>query len=198
MIDVLRARGIRHERVLDAMARVPRPLFVPEARRHEALGDHPVPIGYGQTISQPYIVAYMTELVDPQPADRVLEIGTGSGYQTAILAGLVAEVYTIDVIPELSERAQAVLTQYGATNVHARIGDGYAGWPDAAPFDGIIVTAAPPEIPAALADQLAVGGTMVVPVGPPGGVQTMTVVRRTPGGLTTRQTIPVQFVTMVK
>src|SRR5690606_18078538 len=142
MIDQqIRGRGVRNERVLEAIARVPRHLFVPEAHRPEAYGDHPLPIGRGQTISQPYIVAYMTELLDPRPEHRVLEIGTGSGYQTAVLAELVREVYSIEIIDELAERARGVLTSLGYTHVRLRTGDGYGGWPEAAPFDGILVTA---------------------------------------------------------
>lgn len=199
MIDQqIRGRGVRNERVLEAIARVPRHLFVPEAHRPEAYGDHPLPIGRGQTISQPYIVAYMTELLDPRPEHRVLEIGTGSGYQTAVLAELVREVYSIEIIDELAERARGVLTSLGYTHVRLRTGDGYRGWPEAAPFDGILVTAAPPEIPQALVDQLAVGGTLVVPVGPTGNVQMMTVVRKSADGTTIDRTIPVQFVPMVE
>ena len=199
MIDQqIRGRGVRNERVLEAIARVPRHLFVPEAHRPEAYGDHPLPIGRGQTISQPYIVAYMTELLDPRPEHRVLEIGTGSGYQTAVLAELVREVYSIEIIDELAERARGVLTSLGYTHVRLRTGDGYGGWPEAAPFDGILVTAAPPEIPQALVDQLAVGGTLVVPVGPTGNVQMMTVVRKSADGTTIDRTIPVQFVPMVE
>lgn len=199
MVDEqIRARGIRNPRVLDAMARVPRHEFVPESARPLAYADQPLSIGYGQTISQPYIVAYMTELLDPQPANRVLEVGTGSGYQAAILAELVSEVYSIEIVEELATSARETLKRLGYTNVNVRAGDGYQGWPEAAPFDRIILTAAPPSIPQALVDQLAVGGILIAPVGPVMGVQTITIVRRSVEGVTTEETIPVQFVPMVR
>jgi protein-L-isoaspartate(D-aspartate) O-methyltransferase len=190
------ARDIRHQGVLNAMRRVPRHRFVPESRQAEAYDDTPLPIGEGQTISQPYIVAYMSEVLDPRPTDRVLEIGTGSGYQAAVLAGLVKEIYTIEIVPTLATRAQGVLDELGYANVRTRTGDGYRGWPEAAPFDKIIVTAAPDEIPQTLVDQLATGGIMVVPVGR--GQQIMTILRRTPDGIVKRETIPVLFVPMIK
>lgn len=192
----LRARGISDSRVLDAMARVPRQAFVPPHLADRAYDDGPLPIGEGQTISQPYVVAYMTEVLEPRETDRVLEIGTGSGYQTAILAELVREVYSIEILPALAAQAAKVLTELSYTNVRTRVGDGYAGWPEAAPFDKIIVTAAPPELPQALVDQLRVGGIMVVPVGR--FDQTMTVVRKTPAGVVTRETIAVRFVPMIR
>jgi protein-L-isoaspartate(D-aspartate) O-methyltransferase len=192
----LRSRGITNARVLDAMARVPRHRFVPAPLAGQAYDDGPLPIGEDQTISQPYIVAYMTEVLEPRDTDRVLEIGTGSGYQAAVLAELVQDVYTIELIPALARRAKAVLDELGYKNIHTREGDGYAGWPDAAPFDKIIVTAAPDTIPQALVDQLAVGGIMVVPVGR--GDQTMNIVRRTESGVVTRETLAVRFVPMVK
>jgi protein-L-isoaspartate(D-aspartate) O-methyltransferase len=192
----LRARGITHAATLEAMARVPRHRFVPANLQASAYDDTPLPIGEGQTISQPYVVAYMTEALQPAATDRVLEIGTGSGYQAAVLADLVAEVYTIEVVPALAANAKTVLDDLGYTNIHARLGDGYQGWPEAAPFDKIIVTAAPPAIPPALVDQLAVGGVMVVPVGQ--FVQTMTILRKTADGVVSRETIPVRFVPMVK
>jgi len=199
MVDEqIERRGVANERVLDAMRRVPRHEFVPEAQRVFAYADRPLPIGHGQTISQPYIVAYMTEIIEPQPTDRVLEIGTGSGYQAAILAELVGEVYTIEIVDALATRASETLTRLGYTNVRTRAGDGYRGWPEAAPFDKIILTAAPPELPQALVDQLADGGILVAPVGRQGDVQTMTVVRKTTEGVTTTRTIAVQFVPMVK
>jgi protein-L-isoaspartate(D-aspartate) O-methyltransferase len=194
----LRPRGITDDGVLRAMGRVPRDRFVPAELKSRAYDDSPLPIGEGQTISQPYIVAYMTQALDPQPRDKVLEIGTGSGYQAAVLAELVAEVYTIEIVPALADRARALLTDLGYKNVHARAGDGYAGWPEAAPFDKVIVTAAPPEVPQALVDQLAVGGVMVVPVGERDGVQTMTIIRKTAEGVTRRETIAVRFVPMIK
>ncbi|MBI5385575.1 MAG: protein-L-isoaspartate(D-aspartate) O-methyltransferase [Verrucomicrobia bacterium] len=159
-------RDITNRQVLAAMARVPRHEFVPENARDGAYADHPLPIGHGQTISQPYIVAYMTEVLEPRPTDRVLEIGTGSGYQAAVLAALVKEVYSIEIIEPLARRAEADLKRLAYTNVHVRAGDGYKGWPEAAPFDAIIVTCAPEEVPQPLIDQLKEGGRMIIPVGP--------------------------------
>ena len=196
MVDrQIRARGIRSAEVLDALARVPRELFVPADVRHRAYEDSPLPIGYGQTISQPYIVAYMTEALETSPDHRVLEIGTGSGYQAAVLAELVREVYSIEIIPELAERARRTLADAGYRNVDVRTGNGYAGWPERAPFDRIIVTAAPPEIPPALVDQLAVGGRMVIPVGTL--LQEIVVVSKGARGVSETRTIPVRFVPMV-
>ncbi len=159
-------RDIRSPEVLRAMGKVPRHRFVPIAHLSEAYADHPLPIGHGQTISQPYIVAFMTEQLDPKPTDRVLEIGAGSGYQAAVLAELVAEVYTIEIVEPLAERARTTLAELGYTNVHVRAGDGYAGWPEAAPFDKVIVTCAPERVPAPLVEQLKDGGRLIVPVGP--------------------------------
>ena len=192
----IRARGITHEGVLEAMRRVPRHRFVPDDQRSYAYEDTPLPIGSGQTISQPYIVGYMTAALEPAKTDRVLEIGTGSGYQAAVLAELVGEVYTIEIVPVLARQAALVLKDLGYTNVHTREGDGYRGWPDAAPFTKIIVTAAPEQVPQALVDQLAVGGMMVVPVGR--GDQMMTLIRKTTEGVVRRETIPVRFVPMIK
>ena len=158
-------RGITHPRVIEAMRKVPRHLFVPEPYRVQAYADMPLPIGYGQTISQPFMVAAMTANLDPQETDRVLEIGTGSGYQTAILAELVQEVWTIEVIQELQERAREVLEELGYTNIRYRVGDGSKGWPEGAPYDKILVAAASPSIPPPLVEQLKVGGIMVLPVG---------------------------------
>jgi protein-L-isoaspartate(D-aspartate) O-methyltransferase len=169
---------------------------MPPEVRSSAYDDQPVPIGYGQTISQPYIVAYRTEALAVNGGHTVLEIGTGSGYQAAVLAELVREVYTIEIIPELAERARKTLAEAGYRNVHVRTGNGYAGWPERAPFPRIIVTAAPPKIPEALVDQLAVGGRMVVPVGT--RFQQMTIVTKTAKGVTRQQTIPVRFVPMVE
>jgi protein-L-isoaspartate(D-aspartate) O-methyltransferase len=195
MVDEqLRARGIRDPRVLDAMTRVPRHAFVPEAGQQEAYGDHPLPIGHGQTISQPYIVAFMSEALRLEPAHRVLEIGTGSGYQAAVLGELAGEVYTIEIIPELAERARKTLAENGADNVTVRTGNGYLGWPEHAPYDRIMVTAAPDDVPPALVEQLKVGGLMAIPVGV--GVQELRVLRRTPAGLETIDTLPVRFVPM--
>ncbi len=158
-------RDITNARVLAAIGKVPRHEFVPERQRNQAYDDHPLPIGYGQTISQPYIVAFMTEKLDPQPTDRVLEIGTGSGYQAAVLAELVAKVYTIEIVEPLAQRAKADLQRLGYTNVLVRAGDGYQGWPDAAPFDAIIVTCAPDKVPQPLTEQLKDGGRMIIPIG---------------------------------
>jgi protein-L-isoaspartate(D-aspartate) O-methyltransferase len=164
--------GIINADVLRAMRTVPRHKFVPSEYLDQAYDNHPLPIGYGQTISQPYVVAWMTELVDLQPGEKVLEIGTGSGYQAAILAELgFVEVYSIEIVPELAESAAARLKDLGYTNVHVKQGDGYYGWPEYAPFDAILVTAAPDHLPAPLADQLAEGGRLVIPIGPVGWYQ---------------------------
>jgi protein-L-isoaspartate(D-aspartate) O-methyltransferase len=191
----IRARGIADERVLAALRRVPRHRFVPAAHQARAYDDTPLPIGFDQTISQPYVVAYMTEVLDAQPADRVLEIGTGSAYQAAVLAELVGELYTMESVEPLATLARETLASLGYTNVHVRHGNGYLGWPEAAPFDRIIVTAAPEEVPKALVDQLASGGLMVVPVGRV--EQMITIVRKTERGVTTTETLPVRFVPMV-
>ena len=172
----------------------PRHLFVPELLRPQGYQDRPLPIASGQTISQPYIVALMTELLEPSKKQKVLEIGTGSGYQTAVLAALVGHVYSIEIVPELAERARRTLTDNGYRNVEVRTGNGYLGWPERAPFPRIIVTAAPPEIPQALVDQLAIGGMMVVPVGTT--LQELVIVSKTAAGVTRQQTIPVRFVPM--
>ena len=189
------ARGIAESAVLEAIGRVPRHLFVPPESRHLAYADQPLPIGYGQTISQPYIVAYMTEALQPSPGHTVLEIGTGSGYQAAVLAELVREVYTIEIVPELAEQARRTLAETGYRNVQVRTGNGYLGWPERAPFPRIIATAAPAEIPPALVEQLAVGGRMVLPVGE--GLQEIVIVTKTARGVTERRTLPVRFVPMV-
>src|SRR5271157_6597969 len=163
--DQIESRGIRNPDILRVMRSIPRHLFVPTNVRSEAYEDRPLPVGHGATISQPYIVALMTELLAPAKQDRVLEIGTGSGYQAAILGQLAAEVYTVEISPELARSAAKTLRELGYTNITVRQGDGYKGWPERAPFDGIMLTAAPPEIPAALIGQLARGGRMVAPVG---------------------------------
>lgn len=195
MVDEqLKARGIRDPRVLDTMARVPRHLFVPDAARDEAYGDHPLPIGHGQTISQPYIVAFMSEALRLEPAHRVLEIGTGSGYQAAVLAELAGEVYTIEIIDELATRARQILADNGYRNVRVRTGNGYLGWPEHAPYDRIMVTAAPDEVPQALVEQLKIDGLMAIPVGT--GLQELRVLRRTATGMETLATLPVRFVPM--
>lgn len=192
--EQIRGRDIRDPRVLAAMERVERHLFMPEGVRAEAYGDHPVSIGYGQTISQPYIVAFMTEALDVQADQRVLEIGTGSGYQAAILGELAREVFTIEIVEQLGESARATLEQLGYKNVHVRVGNGYAGWPERAPFDRIIVTAAPDAVPPALVEQLKVGGLMAIPVGT--FVQELRILRRTASGMDTLKTLPVRFVPM--
>ena len=189
------ARGVRDARVLAAMRKVPRHLFVDPSARSQAYDDHPVPIGNNQTISQPYIVALMTELLELPPRGRVLEIGTGSGYQSAVLAEIAAEVYSIEILPELAQAAARKLKDLGYTNVEVREGDGYRGWIEHAPFDGIIVTAAPERIPQPLLDQLAVGGHMVIPVG--GFFQELKVfTKEKDGHITEKDIIPVRFVPM--
>ena len=190
----IRARGIEDAAVLEALREVPRHAFVPPDVRPLAYRDRPLPIGYDQTISQPYIVAYMTERAEIAPGDTVLEIGTGSGYQAAVLGELARAVYTIEIVPELAARADSTLEALGYANVHVRAGNGYGGWPEHAPFDAIVVTAAPEEVPQALVDQLAVGGRMVIPVGD--AYQEMTIIEKTPEGVVERQTIPVRFVPM--
>jgi protein-L-isoaspartate(D-aspartate) O-methyltransferase len=195
MVDQqLKARDIRDNRVLNAMLKVPRHLFIPEPQRAESYSDGPVPIDYGQTITQPYVVAFMTQALDVQPNHRVLEIGTGSGYQAAVLGELTADVYTIEIVPELADRARATLTTLGYRNIHVRTGNGYLGWPEYAPYDRIIVTAAPAEVPAALILQLKMGGVMAIPVGTV--IQELRILRRTPSGLETLSTLPVRFVPM--
>ncbi len=191
----IRARGVVNEAVLNAMARVPRHLFVPDDVRSLAYDDRPLPIGHGQTISQPYIVGYMTETLQLSPEHQVLEIGTGSGYQAAVLAAIAKQVYSIEIVPELAERARQTLSKLGYRNVDVRAGDGYRGWPERAPFARIIVTAAPPDIPQALVDQLAVGGLMVVPVGTDN--QEIVIVTKNEKGIAQKRTIAVRFVPMV-
>jgi protein-L-isoaspartate(D-aspartate) O-methyltransferase len=192
--EQIRQRGVTNPRVLDAMSRVPRERFVPGEIAPRAYADSPLPIGHGQTISQPYIVAYMSEVLDVQPSHRVLEIGTGSGYQAAVLAELAREVYSIEIVSALATSAAATLAALGYTNVHVRDGDGYAGWPEQGPFDRIMITAAPDQIPQPLLDQLASGGRLVAPVGTQQETQWITVVDRTAKGLVEKRTIPVQFV----
>ncbi len=182
-------------RVMEAMARVPRHEFVPEESRVYAYDNGPLPIGFGQTVSQPFIVALMTDLLEPGEEDVVLEVGTGSGYQTAVLAELVKKVYSIEIIAELAEKARERLQRLGYTNVEIKVGDGYFGWPEHAPFDGILVTAAAPEIPRPLIDQLKPGGRLVIPVGDPFGYQMLKVVRKDEkGDIQIRDVLGVAFV----
>jgi protein-L-isoaspartate(D-aspartate) O-methyltransferase len=190
----IRQRGVVDERVLDEMRSVPRERFVPADAARGAYDDTPLAIGFGQTISQPYIVAYITEALDVRSTQRVLEIGTGSGYQAAVLGLLAREVYTVEIVPALATSAARVLRDLGYANVHVREGDGYAGWAEHAPFDRIIVTAAPDQIPRPLIDQLSPGGRLVIPVGSQGDAQWMTIVDKTVEGVVERRTIPVQFV----
>ena len=194
--EQLAGRDIRDPRVLDAMRKVPRHQFVPAARRSSAYEDFPLPIGRDQTISQPYIVAYMTQALDLQPSHKVLEIGTGSGYQAAVLAELAAQVYTIEIVGELATRATETLASAGYRNVHVRHGDGYAGWPEHAPFDAIMVTAAPDHVPEPLIQQLAAGGRMIIPVGD--RYQELRLIQKTVNGLVERSTIPVRFVPLTR
>lgn len=197
--EQIEERGVRNPDVLRVMRQTPRHLFIPERLRSQAYEDHPVPIGYGQTISQPYIVALMTELLEPHRDAKVLEIGTGSGYQAAVLAPLVRHVYTIEIVRELADSAAALLKKLGYANVTVRWGDGYQGWPEEAPFDRIIVTAAPPEVPKALLDQLKPGGKLVAPVGSSVFGQDLIVIEKTRDGrLRRRSVLPVMFVPMVK
>ena len=192
--DQIQARGVADPCVLAAMRRIPRHEFVPEPVRDRTHEDRPLPIGHQQTISQPYIVALMTELLRPRAEMKVLEIGTGSGYQAAVLAECASEVYTIEILPQLGQRAAALLDRLNYDNVHTRIGDGFDGWAEHAPYDAIIVTAAPPRIPQPLLDQLAVGGRLVIPVGE--GYQRLILVTRSESGFERRSVTPVRFVPM--
>jgi len=191
----LEARGLSDPRVLAAMRKVPRHEFVPEHLRRHAYEDHPLPIGKGQTISQPYIVGVMSELARLDASAKVLEIGTGSGYQAAVLGELAAEVFTIEIVEELAASADATLDRLGYTGIHVRQGDGYAGWPEEAPFDAVVVTAAPPRIPQPLIDQLKVGGRLVIPVG--NWDQSLEVHEKTSTGIERKVIFPVRFVPMV-
>jgi protein-L-isoaspartate(D-aspartate) O-methyltransferase len=188
-------RGIKNHSVLEAMATVPRHEFVPENVRKFAYADEPLPIGFDQTISQPFIVAFMIEKLDPKPTDRILEIGTGSGYQAAVLSRLAREVYTIEILEPLAKRAAADLKRLGYLNVKVLTGDGYKGWPEHAPFDGIIVTCAPDHIPQPLVDQLRDGGQMIIPVGPP-GMQELFLLRKHGTKVEQTAVLPVRFVPM--
>ena len=191
----IRARGVRDERVLGVMGKVPRHLFVPESLRRSAYADEQLPIGEGQTISQPYIVAYMTESLALEGGEKVLEIGTGSGYQTAVLAEIAGTVFTVEIVETLARRARTVLDGLGYANIHYRVGDGTAGWPEEAPFDAVIVTAAAATLPKALEDQLALGGRMIAPVG--AGAQELVLVRRERTGIRRESLLSVRFVPLV-
>ncbi len=191
-------RGIKDERVLTAMRAVPRHEFVPEDVRFSAYDDRPLPIGHGQTISQPFIVAFMTEQLKPLRTDKVLEVGTGSGYQAAILSGLVKEIFTIEIVEPLAKRAEADLRRLSYTNVFVRAGDGYKGWPEHAPFDAIIVTCAPDQVPQPLIEQLKEGGRMIIPVGPDGGMQELVLLEKRGGEVRRQAILPVRFVPMTR
>ncbi|HTY86264.1 MAG TPA: protein-L-isoaspartate(D-aspartate) O-methyltransferase [Candidatus Acidoferrum sp.] len=186
---------ITNSHVLAAMGKVPRHRFVPAEIRHRAYDDCALPIGHGQTISQPFIVAFMTQQLDPKRTDRVLEVGTGSGYQAAVLAELVKEVYTIEIVEPLAQRAKADLHQLGYTNIQVRAGDGYLGWPEAAPFDAVIVTCAPKQVPPPLVDQLRPGGRMIIPIGPEWD-QNLVLLRKEGDRLVEHAVLPVRFVPM--
>jgi protein-L-isoaspartate(D-aspartate) O-methyltransferase len=195
--EQIRARGVSDPAVLAALGSVPRHLFIPEDERAGAYADRPLPIGSGQTISQPYIVALMTSLLELKPGARVLEVGTGSGFQAAVLSRIAGEVYTIEILKPLAERARHTLADLGYRNVHVREGDGFQGWPEAAPFDGIIVTAAPPSVPEPLLRQLKVGGKLVIPVGNRDALQNLLVLtKRADGSFDRASVLPVRFVPM--
>ncbi len=194
----IEARGVRDKRVLQAMETVPREEFVPEAERASAYEDHPLPIGYEQTISQPYIVAFRTDQLAPKEGDRVLEIGTGSGYQAAVLGEIVKEVYSIEIVKPLAERAAAVLRKLGYGNVQVKAGDGYKGWPEEAPFDAIIVTCAPDHIPEPLVEQLKEGGRMMIPVGKVWAGQELVLLEKAEGKVVRKAVLPVRFVPMTR
>ena len=190
----LARRDIVNQKVLGAMRKVKRHLFVPERLRKRAYDDHPLPIGHDQTISQPYIVAFMTQAIDPKPEHKVLEIGTGSGYQAAVLAELVKDVYTIEIVEPLGKEAAALLDSQGYKNIHPKVGDGYDGWPEHAPFDAIMLTAAPPKVPQPLLDQLKVGGVLIAPVGT--HYQELKLYKKTKDGIASSDILPVRFVPM--
>ena len=195
LVELLKIEGVTSPRVLGALLKVPRHEFVPSSQRHLAYENRPLPIGHDQTISQPFIVGYMKEAAEIAPGEKVLEIGTGSGYQAAVLAELAKEVYTIEIVPQLADSARAVLRKMKYVNVQVKTGNGYAGWPEHAPFDAIVVTAAPDEVPQALVEQLALSGKMVIPVG--SSFQQMVIITKNESGVVERRTIPVRFVPMV-
>lgn len=190
----IRARGITYQPTLDAMLTVPRHLFVPDYLINRAYSDGPLPIGYGQTISQPYIVAYMTSVLKPEKTDKILEIGTGSGYQAAVLAEIADSVFTVEIVPELAARAEKLLKQLGYDNVWVKSGDGYFGWEEHAPYDKIIVTAAPEEVPQPLIDQLKEGGKMIIPVGGVYSYQYLILLEKKKGKVIEKTMLPVRFV----
>lgn len=195
----LKSRGIKDPLVLAAMGKIPRHLFVDKSQRDFAYEDGPLPIGFGQTISQPYIVAYMTELLKLKKESRVLEIGTGSGYQTAVLAEIAKEIFSIEIVPDLGKSAAGLLASLKYENVFCKIGDGYGGWPETAPFDGIIVTAAPDHVPPALIDQLKPGGRLVIPVGITDNAQMLELIeKKSAGDLSRQKTLPVRFVPLTR
>ncbi len=195
MVDTqIAGRGITDKYTLDAMRTVERHRFVPETQRHRAYEDTPLPIGHEQTISQPYMVALMTELLEPKPGQRILEIGAGSGYQAAVLAEIVDTVYTIEIVSALAQRTAKLMNNLGYTNTHVITGDGYAGLPNKAPFDAIIVTAAPEEIPQPLLDQLKEGGKMIIPVGKQSAIQNLILVEKKKGKITRKEVSQVRFV----
>ena len=194
--EQIERRGVKDPRVLEAMRKVPRHEFVPEDGRHEAYDDRPLPIGHGQTISQPYIVAFMTEALGLKGTEKVLEVGTGSGYQAAVLSGLAKEVFTIEIVEPLGIQAAEVLKRLGYKNVTVRVGDGYRGWREEAPFDAIIVTCAPDAVPEPLIHQLAEGGKMIIPVGPEGKAQQLVLLKKRHGKMHQQEILPVRFVPM--
>jgi len=194
--EQIERRGVKDPRVLEAMRKVPRHEFVPEAERDEAYDDRPLPIGHGQTISQPYIVALMTESLGLKGTEKVLEVGTGSGYQAAVLSGLAKAVFTIEIVEPLGKQAAEVLQRLGYKNVSVRVGDGYRGWREEAPFDAIIVTCAPDAVPEPLVHQLAEGGRMIIPVGPEGKAQQLVLLKKKHGKLHQQEILPVRFVPM--
>jgi protein-L-isoaspartate(D-aspartate) O-methyltransferase len=194
----IRARGVKNDAVLKAMRNVPRHLFVPKSRINEAYDDGPIPIGYGQTISQPFIVAYMTEVIEPEKCKKVLEIGTGSGYQAAILAEIVDSVYTIEIITELYQEAKERLEKLGYKNIRVKNGDGYYGWKEFAPFDAIVVTAAAEFVPPPLIEQLKEGGKMIIPVGSPFYTQHLVLIEKKDGKIYSKNLIPVRFVPFIR
>lgn len=190
----IEARGVQHAATLNAMKRVPRHLFIPEYLWSHAYNDGPLPIGYEQTISQPYIVAYMTSLIEPEKGEKILEIGTGSGYQAAVIAEIVDSVFTVEIVDELAKTASDKFEQLGYENIYVKLGDGYFGWEEHAPFDKIIVTAAAEEVPPILIDQLKEGGLMIIPIGPEFSVQHLVLIEKKDGKVKKRNMLPVRFV----